>query len=65
MRHLALAALCGLCLVAVAAPDYAGLGNRVNPRIFGMPFSLTWNVLWVAVSFVGLGAYHLTSKDEP
>ena len=64
MRHVALFAFCVVCLIAVASPDYAGVGNRIEPRWFGMPFSLTWNLLWVALSFTVLGVYHLTAKDE-
>ena len=54
-----------LCMIAVAGPDYAGLGNRVEPFVLGLPFSLFWNVLWVALSFFALGAYHVTSRRSP
>lgn len=64
MRHVALLIFCVLCLLAVASPDYAGLGNRIEPRVLGLPFSLTWNLLWVGLSFTALGLYHLTRGDE-
>lgn len=64
MRHAALFVFCLVCLIAVAAPEYAGLGNRVRPMWLGLPFSLIWNVLWVGLSFFGLGLYHLTDRQE-
>lgn len=64
MRDLALAAFCALCLLALASPEYLGVGNRISPRILGLPLSLAWNVLWVGLSFAALGLYHLTSGDE-
>lgn len=63
-RDLALLGFSLICLVAVAGPDYAGLGNRLEPRLFGLPFSLTWNLLWVAASFLALGLYHLVARGE-
>lgn len=64
MRTALLAAFCALCLAAVAGPDYLGVGNRVDPRVLGLPFSLVWNLIWVALSFGALGLYHLTGRDE-
>ncbi len=64
MRHLALLAFCLVCLYALAAPDYGGLGNRIEPRWLGLPFTLTWNLLWIGLSFVVLGAYHLVCGHE-
>jgi len=37
-------------------PVYA-LGNRVEPFVLGMPFSLAWVVFWIAVEFLGLVAF--------
>ena len=31
-----------------------GLANRVEPRVFGMPFSMFWVVFWIVVEFFGL-----------
>ena len=53
-----------VCLLAVAAPEYAGLGNRIEPRILGVPFSLMWNVGWVGLSFIGLGLFHWLTGGE-
>ena len=47
-----------VCLVALVWPGYALFGNRIEPTVFGVPFSLAWNVLWIAASFVALLAYH-------
>ncbi len=50
--------------LAVATPNYLGLGNRIEPMMLGVPFSLVWNVAWICVSFVGLLAYHLVRKED-
>lgn len=48
-----------VCLLALIWPGYPWLGDRIEPYVLGVPFSLTWNVLWVAMSFLGLLAYHV------
>ncbi len=64
MRHAALFIFCLVCLIAVASPGYGGLGNRIDPMVWGLPFALLWNMLWVALSFVALGLYHLSDKES-
>jgi hypothetical protein len=59
-REGALSVFALVCLGAVAGPEYGGVGNRVTPFVLGLPFSLFWNALWVGLSFVALGAYHLS-----
>ena len=39
------------------------LGNRIEPYVLGLPFSLAWVVGWVLLSFVALVAYHSTGQD--
>ena len=51
------------CLAAIIWPGYDWLGNRIEPYVFGLPFSLAWVVGWVLLSFVALVAYHSTGKD--
>ena len=48
--------LLGIVLLALAASVWPGylLGARVSPYILGLPFSLAWLVLCVAVVFVAL-----------
>ena len=44
-------ALATACLVW---PIYPWLGNRIEPRVFGLPFSLTWILGVIAANFVVL-----------
>ena len=30
------------------------LGNRVEPFIFGLPFSMAWVIFWIVIEFIGL-----------
>jgi hypothetical protein len=34
-----------------------GIGNRVEPFVLGLPFSMFWVVFWIAVEFLGLVAF--------
>ena len=36
-----------------------GLGNRVEPSVLGMPFSMIWVVFWIVVEFFGVIAFFL------
>ena len=56
----ALYALC--CLGAVTWPGYAWFGNRIEPYVLGLPFSLAWIVLWVLLSLAALVLYHTTTE---
>lgn len=62
MRHLLLGLFCVVCLVAVAVPGV--IGDRIEPRILGLPFALAWNVGWVALSFGVMLAFHLADGGE-
>ena len=54
-----------ICLGALTWPGYAWLGNRIEPLVLGLPFSLAWNVGWVLLTFVVLVGYHrLRGRDE-
>ena len=61
-RHLFLGTFCALCLVAVALPGPLGIGQRTGPLILGLPPSLSWTVLWVALSFAAILTYYLTGR---
>ena len=54
-------ALC--CLFALTWPGYDWLGNRIEPFVLGLPFSLAWVLGWVALSFVALVIYHSSGKS--
>ncbi len=30
------------------------LGNRVEPFILGLPFSMAWVIFWIVIEFIGL-----------
>lgn len=47
-----------LMVLVMIFPIYA-LGNRVEPFVIGLPFSLFWVVFWIAVEFVVLIAFFL------
>lgn len=49
-----------VCALALAWPGYAWFGNRIEPRVVGLPFSFVWNIGWVLASFGALVAFHVT-----
>jgi len=57
----ALLALVPVIMLTFAVP----LANRIEPRLFGLPFLLVWIVFWVAVTPLFLyGVERLRAKDE-
>ena len=62
MRNLLLAIYAVLCLAAMTWPVYAWLGNRIEPYVLGLPFSLAWVVGWVLLTFVVLVVYHASGQ---
>ena len=56
------ATFCGSALLALTWPGYALLGNRIEPRILGLPFSLAWIIGWIVASFVALVAYECAGQ---
>jgi hypothetical protein len=59
-----LGAFVALCLAALIWPGYELLGNRLEPRVLGLPLSLAWNTGWVILSFLVLAVYHATGRRE-
>ena len=53
-----------VCLLAVGWPGYPLVGNRIRPFVFGLPFSMIWNLIWVALSFSALLAYDVSRPKE-
>ncbi len=53
-----------LCLAALIWPGYAWLGNRIEPRSFGLPFTLVYDLGCVAAAFVMVLGYHLLAGDR-
>ena len=65
--HLAFAIYALACLAALVWPGYAWLGNRIEPYVFGLPFSLAWIVGWVVLTCFVLAVFHAvtgTSEDS-
>ncbi len=62
-RDVAFGLYCATCLGALTWPGYDWVGNRIEPYVLSLPFSLAWNVGWVLLTFVVLVAYHLTRPD--
>ena len=48
-----------IAMVLVMIFPVYGLGNRVEPFVLGLPWSLAWVVFWIGVEFVGLIAFYL------
>ena len=55
--HVAFAVFCACALSGLTWPVYAALGNKLKPRVLGLPFSLAWIVAWIVASFLALVAY--------
>ncbi len=63
--HVAFAVFCACALLALVWPVYPALGNRIEPRVLGLPFSLAWIVAWIVASFLALVAYEWgTRRNE-
>ena len=64
VRNLLFAIYVLCCLGAVTWPGYAWLGNRIEPYVLGLPFSLAWIVGWVVMTFLVLVVYHATGRSR-
>jgi drug/metabolite transporter (DMT)-like permease len=53
LRHRLLLGVVLLMLAATVWPGYL-LGSRIEPYLFGLPFSLVWLTLCIAVVFAAL-----------
>lgn len=62
LRDVLLACYALLCVGALTWPGYAWLGNSIEPRVLGLPFSLIWVVLWVLASFVATLLHYLATE---
>lgn len=61
-RHWALALFALLCAAAVSVPALGG--DRIQPTVLGLPFSLAWNAGWVGLSFGSLLLFHILDGGE-
>jgi len=64
LRDLLFALYVFCCLGALTWPGYDWLGNRIEPLVFGLPFSLAWVVGWVGLTFLVLVFYHASGGRE-
>jgi hypothetical protein len=52
-------------LVAVTYPGYVPF-NEIRPFVFGLPFSLFWQVLWICGAVLVLSLLYLWERaDQP
>ena len=49
---------------AMVWPGYGWFGNRIEPYVLGLPFSLFWIILWVLLSLLALTLYHASSQHQ-
>ena len=52
-----------LILALLIFPIYS-VGNRVDPFIFGIPFSLFWIISCILIQFVGILFFLFIDKEE-
>ncbi len=52
------------CVGALTWPGYDWLGNRIEPLVLGLPFSLAWVIGWVGLTFLVLTIYHISGGRE-
>ena len=50
-------------LALLIFPVY-NVGNRVDPLIFGIPFSLFWIVACILIQFIGIVFFLFIDKEE-
>jgi len=46
-----------VCILMLTFPFYS-IANRAEPFVMGLPFSMFWVVLWIAIEFVGFIAIY-------
>lgn len=64
--HVMLALWSALVLALLIWPAYDWLGNRVEPRVLGLPLSFAWNGLLAVATFGVLALYYfLTEPRSP
>jgi hypothetical protein len=56
--HVVFACYLGVCALALVWPGYALIGDRIEPFVFGLPFTFAWTVGWLLASFLGVCVYH-------
>lgn len=66
LPHVVFGIYVAACLAAMVWPVYAWVGDRIEPRVLGLPFAFAWNIIWVLASFVALVVYdRVVHGDRP
>lgn len=64
LPHVLFALFVATALSALVWPVYAWAGDRIEPRVLGLPFAFAWHVLWVVASFFALLLYDRAVQRE-
>ena len=51
-----------VCLGCLGWPGYMWFGAKIEPTVFGLPFSLAWVTGWAIAAFLGLVFYDASRK---
>jgi TRAP-type C4-dicarboxylate transport system permease small subunit len=62
LRDLFLVLFLLACFGGLGWPGYRWFGARIEPMVYGIPFSLAWVTGWVVIAFLGLLLYDATRK---
>ena len=52
-----------ICFIANIWP-LVSFANRIEPRLFGLPFLFLWCILWSCLVFAGLVALYLSGQKQ-
>ena len=56
--------LFSLFILALLIFPIYNVGNRVDPFIFGIPFSLFWIIACILIQFIGILFFLIIDKEE-
>ena len=56
--HVLLGIYLAICLLSLVWPGAELAGGRIEPYVFGLPFSLAWYAGWSVMTFLALFLYH-------
>jgi len=62
--HVALGVWSLVVLALLVWPAYDWIGNRVEPRVLGLPLCFAWNALLAVATFLVLSAYYFLTEER-